>query len=831
MNAAEQRALAVTTAKAMAAATKRREARDKAKKEQERAARNALRVAAGKPPFKEKNGYQGGADVSDAFMLPYKDKPKETRQFLVFDLESKKKDTQKGGFERPFMATVYDGEQFWVFRNDIRHKGRSYTTRFWHDPGGVIEQMCRLFFGLRVCEECEIGPEDYRFGDCPTCVEARKRFQKDKWIITAHNGGNFDNLFILGFVRRHKKLFDCDIVNVQSRMLILTVRPRGKKLTGRTKGEGWSFQDSIALMPLSLKEIGVTFCKEDEGKIDLHYDTPEDDERWEEYNKRDCYVLHESLEKFRSLIEKLGGSIGVTAASTAMQLLRRKFQKVPVHRNLHFSNCTGRCTRIDCDIEDCADANPEDRKCHGCMHDFVRMGFFGGRTEMFRRSGTRLFYYDINSSYPAAMLKDMPIGQAREMDGGTLNSLKLMALKYIGFVECVVEIPKTCYLPPLPYRMIKKTGEMKLIFPVGRLYGVWSWIELEEALKIGARIVSIGRSVWYQKGKLFDKMITTLYAYRNKICKVCEKDVSKGKCKCVVKTWDAGLDYCAKLMMNSCFGKLGINPIREKLVFPDTFEDLDESMTLPPPNMFESGIRQQHILNVDYLAVAIPALITADARVRLLRGLRSVLKRGGKIIYCDTDSTLATLPVEPQGGKLGQWKLEYKNFSVNVALPKSYVTRRHEDDCPDQEGCPGCAILHGKNCLGDGCTGCKNPIEVKMKGVPRKVQNIETWTLLIKGGTVKFERLTMHRSMLKRKLESPEEFPTEKSMKSKYDKRSFFHPVTKKRLPGGDTRPLEVNDPPTVQLGRLSRASEVSGTGLLDTATTSSRQKTTTVAA
>ncbi len=812
MKTCDRRALERSTSREMSAAVNRRKAREKT----ERDAKRALLLASGKgKPFKETNGFAGGADVGDAFMLPYKDKPKENRRFLVFDLESKKKDTQFGGFERPFLACVYDGQNNWKFRNDACHNGRSYTTRFWHDPGGCIDQMCRLIFGIQPCDACNIGPDDYRFGDCETCALARKRFQKGDWIITAHNGGNFDNLFVLGWIRRHKRLFDCDIVNVQSRMLILTVRPRGKKLVARTKDEGWVFQDSVALMPLSLKEIGMTFCGETDQKLDIHLDTHENDPRWDEYCERDCGVLHTSLDKFRQLIEKLGGAIGTTAASTSMQLLRRKFQKVPVHRNMHFKSCTGRCTRINCPIEDCADAKPEDRKCHGCQHDFIQMGFFGGRTEKFRHRGSRLFCYDINSSYPAAMLKDMPIGAAREMNGGSTSTLRTMASKHIGFVECVIEIPKNCYLPPLPYRMRKKSGEVKLIFPVGRLYGVWDWIEIEEALKIGARILSVGKSVWYQKGKLFDKMITKLYSYRNKSCTSCGKDVSKGKCKCKKKTWDAGLDYCAKLMMNSCFGKLGINPVREKLVFPDSFDELDETMTLPPPDMFEGGIRQQHILQCDYICPAIPAHITADARVRLYRGMLSVLKRGGKIIYCDTDSIFATLPVTPEGGKLGQWKLEYMNLSQQIELPKTYILRRHEPDCPDQDSCKGCAILHNSSCPGDGCTGCEKKVKVKMKGVPRKQQTETTYMELSRGGEVKFDRLTMHRSMLKRKLESPIEYGTSKRMKTKYDKRSSLHPLTGRKLAGHNTLPLIINDPATVALARPTRANDLSGAGLL----------------
>lgn len=743
-----------------------------------------------------------GRDV----LAPIRDKINR-RRWVVFDIESKRKDSDEAGFERPFLACFYDGEEYESFRNDDRHVGRSYTEGFWHEPGGCIDSLMRHILGLRACDKCETTDETYKWGTCKACTRARKRFQGKRCMITAHNGGNFDNLFVLGWIRRHAELFaGQEIVNVQSRMLILTFKPRLPDTANASGKEKWTFTDSIAILPLSLREIGKTFCPDnpDVQKMTFDLQLPEDDPRWDEYNRRDCLVLLTALNRFRALVERLGGAVGMTAASTAMQLLRRKFLKAPIPRNSHFPDCDGRCHDEFCEIEECRATPPDERECHGCMHAFVREAFFGGRTEVYRMAGRDLTYMDINSSYPTAMLGDMPIGRSRVLkEGATLSMLRAMGRTYQGFVECIVEVPKTMYLPPLPYRWHKRSGEMKLIFPTGRLYGTWTWMEIEYALSLGCKLLVVGKSVWFQKAKLFDKMITVLYGYRQKKCKNegCGKNVQSGACKCPKKTWDPGLDFVAKLMMNSCFGKFATNPIREKTVLSDM---ILPNCKVPPPWMKDAPLKQQHVLKVDYIIPHIAAWITADARIRLHKGLQGVLDKKGQIHYADTDSCLSSRKLDPEGTALGEWKVEERNFSYKALLPKMYMLSLHEESCTDAE-CRGCRALHKKTRPGTNvcaenelCVGCKAPVKVAMKGVPKDSQRGDVFDLLEGGGEVHFSRLTKFRTMLQKNLDSPLEEAAHRAIRSEYDKRTV--------LPGGDTRPLCIRDPYTLGEARSLRA-------------------------
>lgn len=43
------------------------------------------------------------------------------------------------------------------------------------------------------------------------------------------------------------------------------------------------------------------------------------------------------------------------------------------------------------------------------LMDIVRDSYFGGVTQVFKKEGKDLFYYDINSSYPAVMMGEIPV--------------------------------------------------------------------------------------------------------------------------------------------------------------------------------------------------------------------------------------------------------------------------------------------------------------------------------------------------------------------------------------------------------------------------------------
>jgi len=94
---------------------------------------------------------------------------------------------------------------------------------------------------------------------------------------------------------------------------------------------------------------------------------------------------------------------------------------------------------------------------------FVRGGYFGGATDHYQLYGENLYYYDVNSLYPYAMMKDMPVFPT----GFTKNISQddLINGNFFGYVLADIETPNDMKIPLLPYRAgIKQPVQ----FPTGK---------------------------------------------------------------------------------------------------------------------------------------------------------------------------------------------------------------------------------------------------------------------------------------------------------------------------------------------------------------------------
>ena len=623
---------------------------------------------------------------------------------MVFDIESKDGESQAPGFTRPFMCGFFDGEKFHCFRNlpstNALHWSERHTAK-----GGCINRFLSVLF-------------------------SRTNNYEDT-VIYAHNGGNFDFLFLLSWLRARPQ-FQFTIIPIQSTIQVLKVWRKGKKKKGC-----WTFLDSLKLLPMSLaaacKALGVP------GKKDLPLNTHENSPLWDEYNERDNKALYEVLLRTHELVEdKLGGEVGITTPSTAMKLFRRKYmgqEATPtlIPRHLHFVRC-------------------KEDECLGCLHTWVRQGYYGGRTEIHRMKGVNLKYYDLNSSYPASMMLDMPAGN--KIESKTYEPERYAA-KYTGFVECTVYIPPECEIPPLPFR----ADSGKLLFPSGVFSGTWSTEELAllDHPRVKGHVISVVRCVWYRRVSVFVDMVTDLYKYRDKS----------------LPGYDTGLSTLAKLILNALYGKFGMKEERESIVMLDEGEK-------PPVNSKPAGgdislgiWYETKIQSPCYVIPQIAAHITALARVRLWHVMKSALDAGGKLYYCDTDSVITDVEL-PTSSALGALKDEYPGepLAMEFLQPKVYTV---------------CKVIpfekvHTPECKDDECKGCSN-MKVTMKGLPSRERTPSNMLSLRAGGTVEFERLEKIRSLARKGFRtSPEMVKVKKRIVSEYDKRT--------RLPDGGTCPI-----------------------------------------
>ena len=107
---------------------------------------------------------------------------------------------------------------------------------------------------------------------------------------------------------------------------------------------------------------------------------------------------------------------------------------------------------------------------HIHIFDFIKRGYYGGITEVYKPYGTNLKYIDINSLYPFVALQAMPGLQATFLESFTNEGLKLENL--FGFFEAEIdtsssEVP---YLGLLPIHQFAKASG-SLILPSGNFKG------------------------------------------------------------------------------------------------------------------------------------------------------------------------------------------------------------------------------------------------------------------------------------------------------------------------------------------------------------------------
>ena len=117
------------------------------------------------------------------------------------------------------------------------------------------------------------------------------------------------------------------------------------------------------------------------------------------------------------------------------------------------------------------------------VDSFIRKSYFGGATDYYKAYGENLHYYDVNSLYPFAMLKPMPLNLIKVhknmsplLRSGGINNFDA----FFGFVKCKVTTPLNILKPILPYKHQGKT-----IFPTGCWIATYFSEEIKECMKLG----------------------------------------------------------------------------------------------------------------------------------------------------------------------------------------------------------------------------------------------------------------------------------------------------------------------------------------------------------
>jgi len=430
----------------------------------------------------------------------------------------------------------------------------------------------------------------------------------------AHNGGNFDAVFALSSIISLWPFLSVEIIPSQSSILLMKVRNKDSNNT-------WEFRDSARTLPDSLENLGQCFLGK--GKVqDIDYEKLHLDPRRYEYLKNDCVLLYDVLSKYFTLLyDKLGGTAGISAASTALATYRTSYQPRSLPEISEHATTLARC------------------------------GYYGGRCEPFQRefkanqSAKVLHCYDVNSMYPWAMRQPQPIEEI-DVDG--------LHLDLAGFIDCTVSV-SPCLVPILPCRT-----KNRLLFPTGTWRGTFSTVELRLAIEHKqAVILSVHASAYFRTADIFSDYVDTLYKFRDKSS----------------HDWELSLDRMAKIALNSLYGKFGSQEVRETIHIRPTYNDMvDKQMQQMPSPLGVDCYIERTTKHSAYMLPQISAWITALGRCRLAEGL---LKLDRDAFYCDTDSIYTTREMDT-GSNLGEWKDEYSKDPIDYAYflsPKVYVLK------------------------------------------------------------------------------------------------------------------------------------------------------------
>jgi DNA polymerase type B, organellar and viral len=386
------------------------------------------------------------------------------------------------------------------------------------------------------------------------------------------------------------------------------------------------FRDSWAIVPVPLKAAN--------SKQDIDYAKFESDVRERhreeilEYLKYDCVYLHQIVEAF---VERFG--FRLTIAGTAMRELQKHHDQI---------NC-------------------------GPEHDAeMRPWYFGGRVECFKTGVVKGKWkvYDVNSMYPYVMREFRhPLGSGYleltdpKIDrDGWLQKLP----SYMYFAEVTGENRGA-----LPMRGSKSADPLD--FNVSRGTFLTTSHELRAAIYLGRfKVHKIERALVPRQTQTFESFVDTFMA---------EKVSAKLKGDKIKETF-------SKLILNSAYGRFGINPYEfYEYYFQHFNEDPPDSSYKPYEQNDDYVIWRRPTYGPDSMTgkepgknafadVAIAASITSAARSVLMKAIAGARS----IAYCDTDSVICEglTGVEFDATALGAWKTEAEGDELAIAGKKLY---------------------------------------------------------------------------------------------------------------------------------------------------------------
>ena len=458
--------------------------------------------------------------------------------------------------------------------------------------------------------------------------------------IFAHNLGDFDGYFLYkGLMKHYNPEHLSSIIDETNSFISI-------KLNSEFKFE---FKDSLRIFPTSLDKLCKMFGVEGKSisynpkfkNMDL-FNNPKLLNTFKKYSLQDAVILFKALsvaqifywDKFKVDIETV-----YSTATLSLKIFRTNFQDKPIY--ILPSN-------IDL---------------------FIRSGYFGGGTDVYKAYAKNAFYYDVNSLYPFAMLKPMPY---EILNNGKLINLTNRSLdSFFGFAYVKINCPLDMLRPVLPFH-----HEGKTIYPVGSWTGVYFSEELKAVEKLGYKITLI-KGYEFSQANLFTNYVHSFYEIKKHSTGV-ERDMAKlqlnnlygyfGRKQINILTENIKNENINLYLLTRIIK--GISPVNDEYSTILTYTNFNYEMLDKLNNELHSEIKGFQTLIKSNVALA--AAVTSYSRIHMIP-----FKTHPDTLYTDTDSIFTTKAIDLSliGLELGEMKDELKGKVIHEAYflgPKKY---------------------------------------------------------------------------------------------------------------------------------------------------------------
>lgn len=476
-------------------------------------------------------------------------------------------------------------------------------------------------------------------------------------------------------------------------------------ISAKIPGTGFQFFDTLNHWKMSVKAMGerIGLPKLDAGN---DFDNIE-------YCQRDTEICWKFVNSMKGTYEQIDCKLKSTIGSTSLRFFESNFSD-------------GRFERVFTREE----------------MDFLKRGYYGGRTEIFFNKPVegRIFYFDFNSLYPAVSCERFPVLRRERAKFTDQLDLTMEGAAEVTFRAPDLEIP---YLP------MRDEESHALLFPVGKISGVYTYFEIREALKLGYQILKIG--------KCFELSAGSYYPFRDYMIDLFGKRQKARESK------DEMLTDGFKNLMNNLYGKWAQGNEFEELVPHEG--NVREGDVIFGPLKYRKTVGQYP----EHSNMIWGMYTTAYGRHKLYGAMREAVAKGALLLYCDTDSLIFEneTPIFKDSKELGELKSEGIFKYAHFKLPKLYHL----------------TPVTGRDFY-------------KAKGIPKKQRingkDVDLQKIFFETGSVKFRKPLKLRETLRRNL-SPKRkvklkpnywLETEKFSNKVYDKRTV--------LKTGHTQPLKM---------------------------------------